>query len=195
MAVSAELIKKLRDKTGASINECKKALEECAGDMEKAMKALEKRLGGLAGKRTGRETKEGVIDSYIHSNGKIGVLLELFSETDFVARNSEFKALAHDLSMHIAAAAPTYVSSEDVPADIVQEQKQVFMAEVTAMNKPADIAATIVEGKLKGHFGAISLLSQPYVKDPSKTAGDVVREMIGKIGENIKVGRFARFEL
>ena len=193
--VTTEQIKALRDKTGASIGECKKALEEAAGDMDKATKVLEKRLGGLAGKRTGRDTNEGVVDSYIHSNGKLGVLVELLSETDFVARNSDFRGLAHDISMHIAAAAPVYVSVEDVPVELVQEQKAAFTAEVAAMKKPADIAANIVEGKLKSHFAAMALMSQPYVKDPNKTVGDVVREMIGKIGENIRVGRFTRFEL
>lgn len=193
--VTTEQIKALRDKTGASINECKKALEESGGDLDKAVGALEKRLGGLAGKRTGRETKEGVIDAYIHSNGKIGVIVELLSETDFVARNSEFRVLAHDISMHIAAAAPIYVSVDDVPEHSVEEQKKAFEQEVARMNKPAEITATILAGKLKSHFAAASLMSQPFIKDPNKTVGEVVNEMIGKIGENIIVGRFARFEL
>ncbi|KKS37637.1 MAG: Elongation factor Ts [Parcubacteria group bacterium GW2011_GWA2_42_14] len=192
---STEQIKTLRDKTGGSINECKKALEEAGGNLEKAEKVLEKRLGGLAGKRLGRETKAGVVDTYIHSDGRIGAMVELFCETDFVARNPVFKSLAHDLAMHIAAFCPAYLSLDAVPQEVWQAEKNRFEEEARGLDKPSHIIQEIVDGKLKSHFDSISLLEQPFIKDQDKKVSDVVNEAIGKFGENIKVGRFVRFEL
>lgn len=193
--VSAELIKNLRDKTGASINECKKALEEAGGGLERAEKILEKKLGSLAGKRIGRETCAGIIDSYIHSDRRVGVLVELLSETDFVARNPAFSELAHNLALHIAASRPVYASVESVPHDVWAGEKTRFEEEVSRLGKPEKIAQEIVDGKLKSYFGAIALLDQTFIKDQDKTVRDIVNEAIGKFGENIRVGRFVRFEL
>lgn len=193
--VTTEQIKILREKSGASINECKKALEEAGNNLEKAERILEKRLGNLAGKRQGKETKAGVVDAYIHSTARIGVLVELFSETDFVARNSGFKELAHDLAMHIAASAPLYLSWEQIPEEMMDAQKKIFEEEASALGKPPQIVSQIVEGKLKSHFDSLCLLTQPFIKNQDKTVGEAVNEAIGRFGENIKVGRFIRFEL
>lgn len=193
--VTIEQIKSLRDKTGVSVGECKKALEETNGDMEKALKVLERRLGNLAGKRTGRETRAGVIDSYIHSNGRIGVLVELLSETDFVSRNQLFRELAHDISMHVAAVAPLYLSPDAIPEEVMAAQRKIFAEEVASLKKPQNISEQIIGGKLKSHFDALTLLTQSYVKDSDKTVAEAIDEAIGKFGENIRIGRFVRFEL
>ncbi len=193
--ISAQHIKELREETGAGVSDIKKALEESGGDMDKARAAIERRLGSNAGKRSGRDTRAGVVDAYIHSNAKIGVLVELFCETDFVARTPDFGSLAHDIALHIAAMTPLYVAQDAVPEDIRHDARQRFEEEVRKMNKPQEMQNQIVEGKLKSHFGALSLLDQPFVKDQDKTVGQVVNEAIGRFGENIRVGRFVRFEL
>ncbi len=192
--VLKEKIKELRERTGASIAECKKALEKSSGDLDKAIVILEKALGGMAAKKSSRELHAGVIDSYLHG-GKIGVLVEVYSETDFVARNLEFKMLAHDLAIHIAASAPLYLDMASVPEEAVAAERARFEEEIAALGKSPELAKTIVEGKLKVHFEALCLMTQTFVKNPDKTVGDVVNEAVGKFGENIKVGRFARFEL
>lgn len=193
--ISASDIKKLRDKTGAGIADVKKALEESGGDAAKAESLLERRLGSAAIKKAGRDTKAGIIETYLHSNGRIGSMVELFCETDFVSRNPDFKALAHDLAMHIAAMRPLYVSLDSVPASAWDEEKIRFEEEVAKMDKPENIKSDIVSGKLKAHFGGLALLSQPFIKEQEHAVGDMVNAAVGRFGENIKVGRFARFEI
>lgn len=195
MAVSAQQIKELRAGTGAGISDVKKALEESAGNMEKAAEWLERKLGSLAGKREGRRTSAGIVEAYIHSNSRIGVLAELLCETDFVARNHAFKKIAHDLALHIAAMRPIYLSLETVPKEVWGAEKSRFEEEARTMGKPAHMAEEITNGKLKAHFDAITLMTQPFVKDQNKTVGEMVNEAIGKFGENIKIGKFARFEI
>lgn len=195
MSSTTEQIKELREKTGAGITDIKKALEDNGGDLGKALSAIERKLGNLAGKRFGRETKAGIVEAYIHSNGKVGSMIELSCETDFVARNPSFKALAHDLAMHIVAMVPTYLSLDLVPKDIWDGEKRNFTEEVKKMNKPENITKDIIEGKLKSHFKTMTLLEQPFVKDQDKTVGEFLNEAIGKFGENIKVGKFVRLEV
>ncbi len=193
--ISAQRIKELREKTGAGVSDVKKALEEAKGDIVHAYEIIERKLGGSAGKRAGRETKAGVVEAYIHSNNRLGVLVELFSETDFVARNENFKQLAHDLALHIAAMKPIYVSIDTVPREQWDAQKQRFAEEIKILNKPTDIIQEIIDGKLTAYFGAYSLLEQPFVKDQHKTVREVLNESIGRFGENIKIGRFVRLEM
>lgn len=195
MAISAEKIKELREKTGASISDIKKSLEESGDDLGKAQAAIERKLGSSAGKRLGRETKAGLVEAYIHSNGRVGSMVELFCETDFVARNSGFKELAHGLALHIAAMCPRYLSLENIPPEIWEEEKRHFEEEFAKLNKPPQLLKEIIEGKLKSHFQDIVLTEQPFVKDQDKTVGEIVREAIGKFGENIKIGKFIRFEI
>lgn len=195
MVISAEQIKELREKTGAGISDIKKALEESRGDMAKAMEVIARKLGSSAVKKASRDTGAGIVDAYVHSNGRIGVIVELFCETDFVARNPLFKELSHDLAMHIAAMRPLYLSLESVPQDLWESEKRRFAEESAALNKPAQILQEIVEGKLKSHFGSVSLLEQPFIKEQDKTVREVINEAIGKFGENIKVGKFARLEI
>ncbi len=193
--ISAQLIKELREKTGAGVSDVKKAMEEAKGDTARALEIIERKLGGSAGKRAGRDTTAGIVEAYVHSNERLGVLVELFSETDFVARNPGFKGLAHDIALHIAAMRPMYVSLDAVPREQWEAEKARFTEEANALNKPAQITEQIVDGKLKAHFGAYSLLEQPFVKDPDKTVRDILNESIGRFGENIKIGRFVRIEM
>ncbi|HLD34919.1 MAG TPA: elongation factor Ts [Patescibacteria group bacterium] len=185
----------MREKTGAGISDVKKALEDSGGDTAKAEAALLRKMGGSAVKRAGRETGAGLVDSYLHSNGKIGAMVELLCETDFVARNPAFRELAHDLAMQVAAMRPLYLSLDVVPSDVWNAEKSQVEEEVKKMGKPAQVAEQIIDGKLKAFFGAISLLEQPFVKDQDKTIKEVINEAIGKFGENIKVGKFVRFEI
>ncbi|HLM84492.1 MAG TPA: translation elongation factor Ts [Candidatus Bathyarchaeia archaeon] len=200
--ISAELVKELRDKTGASIMECRNALIEAEGDLEKAAEFLRKRGKEKAAKKALRTTAEGVITSYIHSNKKIGAMVELFCETDFVAKNSEFQELAHDLAMHITATSPKYVSFDDVSENEKSEYEKFVREELASQSaspadkkKPAEIIEKIVSGKVKKHFEEISLMNQPFVKNPEITIDDFIKEKISKIGENIQVGKFVRFEI
>lgn len=195
MTISTEQIKELREKTGAGISDIKKALEDYGGDIDAAKRALERKLGSLAGRREGRDTKAGLVESYIHSNGRIGSMVELFCETDFVARSPVFKELAHDLAMHVAAMRPLYLSLEGVPQDLWGAEKNRFEEDIRQLGKPSHIVQEIVEGKLKSHFGAMCFFEQPFVKDQDKTVGEVVKESVGRFGENIKIGRFVRFEI
>ena len=193
--ISAQLIKELREKTGAGVSDVKKALEEAKGDTARALEIIERKLGGSAGKRAGRVTTAGLVESYIHSNNRLGVLVELFSETDFVARNAGFKELAHDIALHIAAMRPLYLSLDSVPREQWEVEKDRFTEEANTLNKPANIIEQIIDGKLKAHFGAYSLLDQLFVKNPDKTVGQVLNESIGRFGENITIGRFVRLEM
>ncbi|HOX40703.1 MAG TPA: translation elongation factor Ts [bacterium] len=195
MAVTAQQIAALRAKTGLPMMECKKALDEAGGDEAKAIEVLRKKGMAKAEKRAERETKAGLIESYVHTNGQIGVLLEILTETDFVARNEEFKGFAHDVALHITAAAPKYVSKDQVPAEEMEKQKEYFLAEMKDSGKPAEILEKIIEGKINKYFEEICLLNQPFVKDPDKTVGDLLTELIAKIGEKIEITRFARFAI
>lgn len=195
MVITTQQIKELREKTGAGVADVKKALEANSGDMEKAFRWIEQRLGGLAEKRAGRDTAAGLIESYIHSNRKVGAMLELFCETDFVSRSPDFKELAHDLSMQIAAMRPVYLSLETVPKELWETEKSRLIEEVKKLGKPGHMTEEIVGGKLKAYFAPLSLMEQPFVKDQDKTVGAIVKEAAGKFGENIKIGRFVRFEV
>ncbi|MBI2097099.1 MAG: elongation factor Ts [Candidatus Sungbacteria bacterium] len=193
--ISSDKVKELRERSGISVMECKHVLEEAGGDIERALKMLESKFGGMASKKTSRATRDGIIEAYIHSNGKLGVLLELHSETDFVARNPAFRELAHDIVLHIAAMNPRYRSVEDIPEKIVVEERAVIEHEVARLKKPKEVTAQIIEGKLEARLSELSLLSQPFVKDPTKTVKGLIDEAVGKFGENIRVGRFARLEI
>lgn len=195
MNITAKQIADLRARTGGGMMDCKKALVEAQGDAEKAILALRKSGAIKAAKKADRETKEGVIGSYIHANGKIGVLVEVLCETDFVAKNTEFKEFVHDVALHIAAMNPKYLKSEDVDAKEVAKEKEIFLAEAKASGKPADIAVKIVDGKIKKFTEESALLCQPFVKDPSKTISELLTEKIAKIGENLEIKRFCRFEI
>lgn len=193
--ITAELIKELREKTGAGISDIKKALEEARGNTAEAIEIIERKMGSSAGKRAGRETTAGMVESYVHSNNRLGVLVELFSETDFVARNPGFKELAHDIALHIAAMKPIYLSLDSVPREQWQAQKERFAQEVQTLNKTPDITAQIIDGKMKAYFGAHCLLEQSFVKDQDKTVREILNESIGRFGENIIIGRFVRLEM
>jgi len=195
MEVSVEQLKKLREKTGAGISDVKKALQESNGDMAAALKIIERKLGGSASKKSARATNAGLVEVYLHSNGRVASMVEVFCETDFVARNPEFKEFAHGLAMHIAAMKPEFVSLKDVSAEDWSKKKIKYEEEVKKMNKPSEIATNIIDGKLKSYFGALTLLNQLFVKEQGKTVEGVLNEAIGKFGENIKIGKFARFEI
>jgi len=195
MNITAKQIAELRAKTGIGMMECKKALVEADGDEEKAIAVLKKAGTLKAMKRADRETNAGIVESYVHTNGQIGVLVEVLAETDFVAKNDEIKDLAHEIALHIAAMSPKYVSRDDVPADEVAKAKKEFEEEVAASGKPKEIAGKIVEGKLGKHLEEICLLSQPFVKDPNVKVGDLLTEKISKIGEKITISRFCRFAI
>ncbi len=193
--IPAKLVAELRARTGAGMMDCKKALEETGGDVEKAVDALRKRGAAKADKRAGREASEGVIGSYVHFDGTIGVLVEVNCETDFVARTEDFKALARDLAVHIAATKPLAVRIEDLPADVVQRERQVYEAQVQEQRKPEAIRAKIVDGMMRKFYEEHVLLEQKFVKDDTRTVGELVKELSGKTGENVQVRRFVRFEL
>jgi len=193
--IKADQVKKLRDKSGVGMMECKRALEEAGGDLEKAEVILREKGLAAASKKSTRATNQGLIDSYIHLGSRIGVLVEVNCETDFVARNEMFKELVHNIALHIAASAPLYVSREDIPKEIIEAEKEIYRKQALNEGKPESVVEKIVEGKLKKYYEEICLLDQPYVKDNDKTVGDLVREAILKTGENIVVRRFARFVL
>lgn len=195
MAITAHMVKELRDKTGLGMMDCKNALTETDGDMEKAVDFLRKKGALKAAKREGRTTSEGRIGSYVHMTGKIGVMVELKCESDFVAKTEQFAALAKDLAMHVAASAPRWVSPEDVPQDVVEKEKEIYMTQAKEAGKPDKILEKIADGKLKKFYSEVCLLEQGFVKDPDKTVDQLIKETIAQLGENITVGRFARLEL
>lgn len=195
MAISAQQVKELREKTGAGMMECKKALSECTGDFEEAVKLLRKKGLADAAKRSGRTTSEGLIDSYIHAGGKIGVLVEIGCETDFVARTDDFKEFVHDIAMHIAASGPKYIGREGVPAEEIESELAIYREQAKATGKPDNILQKIAEGKLDKYYSQICLLEQPFVKDDKMTVEQLRGGISGKIGENIQIKRFVRFEL
>jgi elongation factor Ts len=195
MDVTAEKVKELRERTGIGMMECKAALAECDCDLDKAVEILRKKGYARAEAKSSRAAKEGLVGSYIHMNGRIGVLIEVNCESDFVARNCEFQDLVKELAMQIAAAKPRYVASADVPEDIVAKEKEIIKAQLGDMKKPPEIMEKIVVGKLGKFFEEVCLLDQPYIRDDKLKVRDLVTKLVAKMGENIKVGRFARFEI
>jgi len=188
-------VKELRDRTGAGMMDCKKALEECGGNIDKAVEHLRKTGAAKAEKRAGRTASEGVIGHYLHHNGKIAVLVELNCETDFVARNEEFVQVARYLAEHIAAAAPIAVDKDSIPAEKVEQERRIFVEQVKQSGKPANMIEKIVDGKIEAFYKDVALLHQAWVREPKKTVGDLVKELSAKTGENIQVRRFVRYQL
>lgn len=193
MSVSASQVKELRDRTGAGMMDCKKALQETGGDMEAAIDHLRKKGAAKAAKRAEKAANEGVIGHYIHHGGRIGVLVELNCETDFVANTDDFRDLARDLAMHIAARNPLSVGEEDIPAEIVERERRIYLEQVQEEGKPEHIQEKIVEGRLRKFFEESTLMKQPFVKDPERTIEGLVTETSARTGEKIEVARFARF--
>jgi elongation factor Ts len=193
--ISPKDVSELRVRTGAGMMDCKRALEESGGDMEKASEILRKKGIAKAEKRTGKTASQGLVVSYLHHNGQVGVLLELNCETDFVARTDEFGRLAREIALHIASADPIGVNPEDIPADLVERERRIAEEQVAKDGKPENIRAKIVDGKLKKFVAERTLTEQPYVKDDSKTVGQLLKEASGKLGEAISVRRFARFKI
>ena len=192
--ITPEQVKELRGKTGAGIMDCKKALIETNGDMEKAIIALREKGLAKAAKKQSRSASEGIIESYIHGNGRIGVLVEVNCETDFVARNEEFRSFAKDIAMQVAASNPKYLSREEVPAEVIEKEKEILRAQALNEGKPEKIVDKIVEGRIEKYYEENCLLEQPFIKDPDKNISQLIMEKIAVIGENITVSRFARFE-
>jgi len=195
MTIDINLIKQLRDLTGAGVADVKEALEEAKGDIEKAKDVLRLKGQKSAAKRTERSASQGLVGSYVHSNGKIGVLVEVNCETDFVARTADFQELVHNIALQIAAAAPEYVKSEDVPAEIVAKEKSICAEEMAEEKKPEAIKEKIIEGKLQKFYSSVCLINQPFIKDDKKKIQDLITETIAKTGENIQVKRFIRFSM
>lgn len=193
--VSAQAVKDLREKTGAGFMDCKTALRESAGDFEGAVRYLRERGLAAAAKKAGRATAEGVIGSYIHAGGKIGVLIEVNCETDFVARTDDFQGFVRNLAMQVAAARPLYVSREEIPAAELEREREIYAAQAAQSGKPPQVVAKMVEGKVDKYAAEICLLDQDYVKEPGKAVRQVVADAIAKLGENISVRRFMRFQL
>ena len=191
MAITIEQIKELRDKTGISIMQCRKALEEAGGDIEKAIIILQKRSAAAAEKKNDRTLGAGIIAAYIHAGGGVGSLVELSSETDFVSNTKDFGALAYDIAMHVAASNPTFLSYADIPKDEISQAKEVFMKEVKG--KPESMKEKILEGKLKSYFSERTLLDQLFIKETDRTVGDLIKQAVQKFGERIEIRRFARF--
>jgi elongation factor Ts len=193
--ISAAQVKELRDKSGAPMMDCKKALAEAKGDLEEAIVLLRKRGTAVAERKAGRATSEGSVSSYIHAGGKIGVLLEVNCESDFVARTDDFKELVHDISMHIAASDPKFVRKEDVTPEAFEREKDIYLAQAVASGKPAHIAEKMVAGKMEKFYEEVCLLEQPFIKDQTVSISQLIATKIGKLGENIAVRRFARFKV
>ena len=193
--VPAAMVKELREKSGAGMMDCKKALLAVEGNLEKAIDFLREKGLASAAKKSGRITAEGLVESYIHAGGSIGVLVEVNSETDFVAKTAEFKELVKDIAMQIAASRPQYVDRDEVPENVVAKEKEILAAQAANEGKPAKIVEKMVEGRIDKFFKEICLLEQPFIKDPDKTVRQLVTEKIAKIGENIAVRRFVRYEL
>ncbi|MNO11972.1 Elongation factor Ts [compost metagenome] len=195
MAVDAKAVKELREKTGAGMLDCKKALEEANGDLTKAIELLREKGLAASANKAGRIATEGVVESYIHAGGRIGVLVEINCETDFVAMTDQFKAFARDIAMHIAASNPRYVRREEVPQEDVEKEKEILKAQALNEGKPEKIVEKMVEGRISKYYEEFCLMEQSFVKDPDKTIAALLNEKIGAIGENISIRRFARYEL
>jgi len=198
MSISAEMVRQLREETGAGMMDCKSALVEAKGDMENARQVLRKKGLAAAAKKAGRAAQEGVVASYIHAGDKVGVLVEVNCETDFVAKTPEFKALVKDVAMHVAAASPAvplYIAKEEVPAEALEKEKEIYRAQAAAQGKPPAVVEKIAEGKLNEYYATYCLLEQPYIREPKLTVGQLIQERIAVIKENIVVRRFARFRV
>jgi len=195
MEITAKMVKELRDVTGAGMMDCKKALAECDGDMEKAGDYLRKKGIASAAKKEGRATSQGIVASYIHMGGKVGVLVEVACETDFVARTPAFQEFVHNVAMHIAAARPLAVSRDEVDGTLVEKEKEIYAAQMREQGKPEAMIDKIVVGKVDKYYSDVALLEQKYVKDPDVTIEDYLKSTIGALGENMQIKRFARFEI
>jgi elongation factor Ts len=195
MVISAKLVSELRTKTNVGMMDCKKALEEANGDMTKAIEVLRKRGIAKAESRSGREAKEGAIISYIHAGGKLGVMLEVNSETDFVARTDEFQDFCKDVAMHIAAASPLVVDRENLDDALIEKEKEIYRAQALGEGKPEPVVEKIVAGRVEKYYQEVALLEQPFVKDPDKTVKDLLADLVAKCGENLTIRRFERFVL
>lgn len=195
MSITSKMVKDLRDKTQAGMMDCKKALEKTDGDMEKAVDLLRQKGLAVAAKRAGRATSEGVIETYIHAGGKLGVMVELGCETDFVAKNDDFKEFARDVAMHIAASNPVAITREEVPADVISREKDIYVQQALDSGKPEAIVEKMVSGKIEKFLAEIVLLEQKFVKNPDLSIQDILNELVGRIGENISIKKFARFQI
>ena len=195
MEVSANMVKELREKTGAGMMDCKKALAETGGDFQKALDYLRQKGLATAAKRAGRVASEGRVGSYIHAGGKIGVMVEVNCETDFVAKTDDFQAFAKDVAMHIAASNPSYLRREEVTADVLEREKEIYRAQARDAKKPEKVTEKIVEGKLEKFYSEVCLLEQAFVKDPDITIQDLLNGLIGKLGEKIEIRRFTRYQV
>jgi elongation factor Ts len=195
MDITSKMVKDLRDKTQAGMMDCKRALEKTSGDMEKAVDLLRQKGLAVAAKRAGRATSEGVIETYIHAGGKLGVMVELGCETDFVAKNDDFRLFARDLAMHIAAASPLAITREEVPAEVVAREKEIYVQQALDSGKPEAIVEKMVSGKIDKFLAEVVLLEQKFVKNPDLSIQDLLNELVGKIGENMSIKKFARFQI
>lgn len=195
MKITAQLVNELRQRTGIGMMDCKKALQESDGDIEKAITILRKKGYARAKDRMSRETADGLVGAYIHLNGKLGVLVEINCESDFVSRNEDFQGMVKNVAMHIAAASPKYVSSEDIPEEIINQEKEIIREQFKDSNKPPEVVDKIVSGKLGKFYSEVCLLDQPYIKDDKITINQYIASFVAKFGENIRVKRFARFAL
>lgn len=195
MKITSQMVKDLRDKTSAGMMDCKKALNETEGDMEKAVDLLRKKGLAVAAKRAGRATSEGIIETYIHAGGKLGVMVELGCETDFVAKTDKFQEFARDVAMHIAAANPLAITKEEAPQDVLARERDIYMQQALESGKPENIVEKIVSGKMDKFLAEICLLDQKFVKDPDQTIQDMITDLVGKMGENISIKRFCRFQV
>jgi elongation factor Ts len=193
--ITSQMVKELRDKTNAGMMDCKKALGETEGDLEKAVDLLRQKGLAVAAKRADRATSEGVVECYIHAGGKLGVMVEVGCETDFVAKTDDFKAFAKDMAMHIAAVSPVSVTRDDVPAELVDREKEIYINQAKESGKPDNIIEKIVTGKIEKYLSEICLMDQKYVKNPDLTIQDLLNELIAKMGENISIKRFSRFQI
>lgn len=197
MIVTSEAVKELRQRTGAGMMDCKKALTEAQGNEEKAIEILRKRGLAQVAKRSDREAKEGYIETYVHTGSKLGVMVELNCETDFVAKTDEFRSLARNIALHIAASSPLAVRREDIPTEVIEKEKEIFLGQIEAsgQKKPPEVIEKIINGKIEKYFSEVCLLEQPYVKDPDKTVGVLISETAAKLGENMMLRRFCRMKV
>ncbi len=195
MQITAKMVKELREGTGAGMMDCKKALSECDGDMDKAVDYLRTKGIASAAKKEGRTTSEGLVSSYIHAGGKVGVLIEVACETDFVARTDDFQEFVRNVAMHIAAASPLAVTREEVDSSLIEKEKEIYREQMKEQNKPAAIIDKIVDGKVDKYYSEIVLLEQKYVRDPDITIADYLKSIIGSLGENMAIKRFSRFQI
>ena len=195
MKITSQMVKELREKTNAGMMDCKKALGETDGDMEKAVDLLRQKGLAVAAKRADRATSEGVVECYIHAGGKLGVMVEVGCETDFVAKTDDFKAFARDIAMHVAAVNPVAVSRDEIPSDLVEREKAIYVKQAQESGKPENIIEKIVSGKIEKYISEICLLDQKFVKNPDLSVQDLLNELVAKMGENISIKRFARFQV